>query len=104
MKVGRIAIAVALAGVLQSARSEAPAVAATPPVPQDCWVEHTQVQPSPARQGSADAPVLATVYGAMKDQHLGAEHPTATQKKPCDLKAPRPAPESGTTLPRSLAP
>lgn len=104
MKACRIAIAVALAGVLQPARGETAAPASPPAAPQDCWVEHTQVQPSPARQGSADAPVLATVYGAMKDQRLGAEHPTETQKKPCDLKTPRPGPDSGATLPRSLAP
>lgn len=107
MKVCRMALAVALAGVLPLAQGETVAPASPPPVPAECWVEHTQVQPSPARQVSADAPVLATVYGALKDQRLGAEHPTEAQKKPCALKAPRPGPESGdsgATLPRSLTP
>jgi hypothetical protein len=106
MKASRIAIAVVLAGVFETAQGEPAAVAGPAPAPQDCWVEHTQVQPSPARQGSTDAPVLVTVFGAMKDQRLGAEHPTAEQKKPCDVKAPRlgPGPDASGILPRSLAP
>lgn len=104
MKTGHIAIAVALAGVLQPAWGEAALPAAPPAAPQDCWVEHTQVQPSPARPGSADGPVLATVYEAMKDQRLGAEHPTEAQKKPCGVNPPRLGPDAGASLPRSLAP
>lgn len=104
MNTCRIALAVALAGVFQPVLGETAAPASAPAVPQDCWVEHAQVQPSPARPGSADGPVLATVYEAMKDQRLGAEHPTEEQKKPCSVKAPRLVPDAGATLPRSLAP
>lgn len=104
MKACRITLAVALAAVLQPALGEIVAPSSPPAVPQDCWVEHAQVQPSPARPGSTDGPVLATVYEAMKDQRLGAEHPTEAQKKPCGVNAPRPGPDSGATLPRSLVP
>lgn len=81
---------------------------AAPPAPAkaaaDCWVDHTQVQPSPPRQGSVGTPTVDPAYRLMSDAHPGAEHPTPARKRPCTSLPPRQG--LGLRLPesRSLAP
>lgn len=55
----------------------------------DCWVEHTQVQPSSiVHDQHADA-VSSTRIHLMTDRHLGAEHPGDRRTRPCSILAPR---------------
>lgn len=84
----------------EAAESPAPANAAA-----DCWVDHTQVQPSPPRQGSVGVPTADPAYRLMSDAHSGAEHPTPARKRPCN-SLPPPRQGVGLRLPesRSLAP
>lgn len=69
--------------------------AVTPNAPPDCWVEHAQVQPSAAREDKGDEPSGSARFRQMTDQHLGAEHPTPTQMRPCKLPAARATPKAG---------
>lgn len=57
----------------------------------DCWVEHTQVQPPAAREGSGREYMLDAKSRLLAEDHVGAEHPSAAaRKRPCNSEPPPP--------------
>lgn len=102
----RLAIAASLLVAVQNGHG-APAPAAVPPAAAstpECWVEHTQVQPSPTRPGSAGAPAAGAAVLALNDQHAGAEHPTKLRKRACNALRPPAGQKTGVGAVRTLAP
>lgn len=55
----------------------------------DCWVEHTQVQPSTVFAAGHEHTVASRKIHLMTDRHLGAEHPGDRRTRPCGVLAPR---------------
>lgn len=55
----------------------------------DCWVEHTQVQPSTIVSDPHGEAVSSGKIHLISDRHLGAEHPGDRRTRPCSILAPR---------------
>lgn len=55
----------------------------------DCWVEHTQVQPSTVFAAGQEHTVASRKIHLMTDRHLGAEHPGDRRTRPCGVMLPR---------------
>jgi hypothetical protein len=86
MRVGRITIASAflLIGPAMGESGKAAAPAAPGLSPPDCWVEHTQVQPSPTARERRTAQQLASAQEPLfVEEHVGSEHPKGPRMRSC---------------------
>lgn len=71
---------------------------------QDCWVEHTQLQPSPARpQSKTDERPGAETRRLMSEDHPGAEHASRAKKRSCNSVQPGKAFDAAASEPRVMS-
>lgn len=81
-----------------SAPLSAPLPTATSPVADpaaDCWKPHGQVQPSPQREGLSNDASFGERFRVLGEEHVGAEHPTPAQLRPCGSPPPPATAASG---------
>lgn len=108
MEISRFAVASGLLLALSVALAEpalprsgpfpAPLSAAAAPVADptaDCWKPHGQIQPSPQREGLSNDASFGERFRVLGEEHVGAEHPTPAQLRPCGSPPPATAASGG---------